>query len=78
MIYNKPILQVSILILLLSNLVLGQKELHVSSIEEVRFSSNQFKIVGNLYIPVKDGKSGRVEKPEEKEKEDKSEEEKVR
>jgi len=57
MIYNKPILQVSILILLLSNLVLGQKELHVSSTEEVRFSSNKFEIVGNLYLPVKDGKS---------------------
>ena len=35
-----------------------QEDLRFYSVEEVRFSIQQFNIVGNLYLPKKEGKCG--------------------
>lgn len=51
MIYKNSMLIISILFLISSNLAANQKELHVSKVEEIRFSYCQFEIVGNLYLP---------------------------
>lgn len=53
--------KIILLILLVSGLILctfllAQEKLHVSKIEEIRFSIKQFKIVGNLYLPKEAGK----------------------